>query len=353
MRVTMVLTHNCNLACSYCYAGEKSGRQMSMETGWKSLALAFAGPEDEAVQVAFFGGEPMLAFERMVALTRLAAKWGRRRGRKVVFTITTNGTLLGETRLRFLQHYGFYVGVSLDGTPEAHDRHRPFASGRGSAELIWQNLARAAGVLDHLSVVMVLSPDTVGCALEAAHRLRDIGLYRLELSPDLDAVWGEEDRVAAGLLYRDLARLYLETRATDAPLYVHPFVEEMARAGADRPGTGETFCAMGVEEVAVAPSGHIYPCVRLVGADRRPELRIGEAGAGISSEKVQQVRELAQERLRACGDAPGHCMCVPLMPGDGSRQVEQMLYFERLVEQALAEARAQHEAKPAGATAGG
>lgn len=337
VHVTLVLTHRCNLACTYCYAGEKTARTMPMDVGWKALALALATPAPEPVHVAFFGGEPLMAFDRLAAFTRLVSRWGRRRGRKVVFTVTTNGTLLNDRRLHFLQHHGFYVGVSLDGVPEAHDRYRTFASGRGSADLVWRNLERAAQVLDHLSVNMVLSPDTIQAVPEAAARLRSIYVYRLELSPDLDAPWDEAARATARGVYGDLVRLYLETRATDHPLFIHPFVDEMARDGAPKVRTGESFCALGTDEVAVAPAGSIYPCARLVGDDRRTELRIGDVDQGVSRERADAVRDEAISRVRSCG-GDCHCLCVPLMPGDGSRQVEQMQFFERLAEDALREA---------------
>ena len=340
MRVTLVLTHQCNLSCTYCYAGEKSARKMSIETGWRALALAFRDAEKGPVEVAFFGGEPMLAFDRLVQLTRLATKWARRHDRRTVFTVTTNGTVLSDVQLRFFQHYGFHVSVSLDGLTEAHDRYRPFSSGAGSAETVWRNIERAACVLDHLSVNMVLNPDTVVGAPAAAHQLSRVGVYRLELSPNLDAVWDDAAREEARKIYVHLVGVYLDSRGTDWPLYVHPFVEEMDRAEEGRQSVlaCETFCALGVEEIAVAPGGNIYPCARLVGSDGRPDLCIGDIQRGVCSKRSRDLRDRAIAQVRACG-AEGHCLCVPLMPGDGQRQVEQMVFFERLVGETLRDAR--------------
>ena len=351
MNVTLVLTHRCNLACSYCYAGEKMARSMPLEVGWKALALAMATPAPEPVHVAFFGGEPLMAFDRMATFTRLLSRWGRRRGRKVVFTVTTNGTLLDEKRIHFLQHHGFYVGVSLDGVPEVHDRYRSFPSGRGSADMVWRNLERAATMLDHLSVNMVLSPATIEAVPDAAERLHSIYVYRLELSPDLDAPWDEPARAAARRVYQRLARLYLETRGTDHPLFVHPFVDVMAREGRPKAASGDFFCALGEEEVAVAPGGNIYPCARLVADDRRTDLRIGDVDRGVFPDLAGAVRDEAIARVRACG-GDCHCLCVPLMPGDSARQVEQFQFFERLGEETLEEALGRAAGTPEPALAG-
>ena len=63
MRLSLILTHQCDLACSYCYAGEKSARDMPLEVGEQALERAFATlAPDEALHLGFFGGEPLLAW---------------------------------------------------------------------------------------------------------------------------------------------------------------------------------------------------------------------------------------------------------------------------------------------------
>ena len=47
MHVTLVLTHECNLACSYCYTGEKFRREMDWETAMRSLDLLFRAPREQ------------------------------------------------------------------------------------------------------------------------------------------------------------------------------------------------------------------------------------------------------------------------------------------------------------------
>src|SRR5690242_3737254 len=70
MDVALVLTHDCNLGCTYCYAGEKFRKRMSREVMLGALELAFAG--EARPQVAFFGGEPLMEWERLVEATLAA-----------------------------------------------------------------------------------------------------------------------------------------------------------------------------------------------------------------------------------------------------------------------------------------
>lgn len=340
MHLTLVLTHGCNLACTYCYAGRKFDRAMPRPVAWKALARAFAAPGREPITVSFFGGEPMLAFDEMVAAARLARRMARRQGREIRFTITTNGTLLSERHLDFLYEYGFYVTVSLDGTA-AQDRYRPFVSGRASSPVVWRNVARAAQVLDRFSVLAVLNPDTVTAVAETVERLHDLRVARVHVSPNLDCDWTPAALDAARAMYDRLARLYLERREAAWPLYVHPMVE-MLRSGSATCGQDRGGCGFGDGEWAVAPSGNLYPCARLVAEDTRADLRLGTVDSGPLGERVRCVKDEAARRQEAWGtNSP--CSCAALMPGDARRGAELKDVFDRMAFEALESARCVRE----------
>ena len=57
----LCLTHNCNLRCTYCYAGEKLDRRMSLDTARRAVNF-LAENSDGSCAITFFGGEPMLEF---------------------------------------------------------------------------------------------------------------------------------------------------------------------------------------------------------------------------------------------------------------------------------------------------
>jgi uncharacterized protein len=56
--------------------------------------------------------------------------------------IQTNGVGLNNSYLQLFCELGVRVGISLDGAAEAHDRHRRFASGRGSYAAVSAGLHR-------------------------------------------------------------------------------------------------------------------------------------------------------------------------------------------------------------------
>ena len=142
----------CDLSCDYCYMYEMADqswrdqpRRMSAETAeWTARRIGEHARAHGLTEVALIlhGGEPLLAGRELIARivrdTRAAAGPGVR----VDVGIQTNAVGLDDAYLRLFSELGVRVGVSLDGTAEAHDRHRRFASGRGSYAAVSASMHR-------------------------------------------------------------------------------------------------------------------------------------------------------------------------------------------------------------------
>ncbi len=319
MRVTLVLTHDCNLACDYCYTGEKFAKAMSDEVAEQALQLAFSQP-GEGVMVSFFGGEPMLEFERMQRFAKRARELG-----PVDFQVTTNVTILSDNVLSFLKDYDFQVGLSVDGLGD-DNRHRPFAGGRSSAELVWRNLEKAA-ILPKATVLMVVNPDTLEGLPRATERVRELGYRTASLLPHMEATWDGPARAKAHDIYARLAEWTHATLQSDRPLWLSPFADQFCEGLTGR-------CGFGEDDLAVSPSGNLYPCARLVGTDRRADLRLGHVAEGVSPELVKRVRARARAKMEGCG-AQG-CQCAALMPGKTLTQLENTGFFQDLIRRSAA-----------------
>ena len=66
--VTMDLTEQCNLRCTYCFTSGKTNREMSFETAKDTidwLVRPETCGEAKTVHVTFWGGEPLLKFDLM------------------------------------------------------------------------------------------------------------------------------------------------------------------------------------------------------------------------------------------------------------------------------------------------
>lgn len=116
--VVLNLTGRCNLDCKHCYSGGNMGRdpeELSTDE-WKNLISELG--EYGSPFLIFSGGEPFLR-EDIYELGRHAL------GSGVPAIVSTNGTRIDRETAERAADAGFpFVGVSLDGLPEANDDFR-------------------------------------------------------------------------------------------------------------------------------------------------------------------------------------------------------------------------------------
>ncbi len=285
MRVTLVLTHDCNLACDYCYTGEKFAKTMPDKVAWEALRMAFhqAHPED-LLNISFFGGEPLLEFGRMARLTRVAHRWAIRQGIPIEFQVTTNATILTPKIIDFFRHYPFRVAFSVDGLGADHDRHRAFVSGRPSSAVVWRNLETAAQRMGDASIHIVVNPDTLDGIQATVDKLAQIGYRDITLLPNMDTLWSTERRQRAREVYLGLVDTMQAHEGAERPLMISPIYD----MGLSQPRLKA--CGFGSDDLAVSPTGALYPCARLVGTDQRESIHLGHVKTGVDETKVKQVK---------------------------------------------------------------
>jgi sulfatase maturation enzyme AslB (radical SAM superfamily) len=124
----LMVTHACNLNCTYCYETHKDNAMMSFD-----LAKSIIMKEAELVQndsrfneleIDFMGGEPLMNFE----LIKQIVEWLETKPIPVPFVCfaTTNGTLLDEERKAWFKKYRnlVWLAASYDGSTEMQRENR-------------------------------------------------------------------------------------------------------------------------------------------------------------------------------------------------------------------------------------
>jgi uncharacterized protein len=144
----------CDLACDYCYMYEMADqswrdqpRRMSYEIAERTAMRI--GEHARAhrlsdVALILHGGEPLLAGRDLISYLVTTVREAAGPTVVVDASIQTNAVGLDDSYLRLFDELGVRVGVSLDGAAESHDRHRRFASGRGSHAAVAAGLRRLA-----------------------------------------------------------------------------------------------------------------------------------------------------------------------------------------------------------------
>ncbi len=143
--LTLMPTEQCNFRCTYCYEDFEHPRMSEAVVRSIERLLERRAPDLDFLNLSWFGGEPLLAFDVIDRVQSYARSLLESRpDLEIRSSITTNGHLLDRERFARLLELG--VGryqVSLDGPRESHDRRRILAGGRGSFDRIWANLRAA------------------------------------------------------------------------------------------------------------------------------------------------------------------------------------------------------------------
>lgn len=258
----------CNMRCKYCFYGDVSERRsfdsfgMMSENTLETLVKRAFEYADDRLCFAFQGGEPTLAgidfYRKLIDLE----KQYNTKNIAVSNSIQTNGYLIDDEWAEFFAKNGFLVGLSLDGTKEAHDSIRIDAAGKGT----FDRVSAAAAVLEkhhvEFNILCVVNNFVARYPKKVYENLKK---YRyLQFIACLDPFDGEkqiyslkEDRYASflkqtfDLYYRDImSGNYVSIRNFDNYINIlmgkHP--ESCAMSG---------FCTCyGVVE----GDGSVYPC---------------------------------------------------------------------------------------------
>jgi uncharacterized protein len=142
----------CDLSCDYCYMYEMADqswrmrpRAMSIETA--DLAAMRIGEHARSHRLSrllliLHGGEPLLAGPALISRLMTATRQAAGSGVIVEASVQTNAVGLDDAYLSLFDTLNVRVGVSLDGDVTAQNRHRRFASGRGSYAAVAASLDR-------------------------------------------------------------------------------------------------------------------------------------------------------------------------------------------------------------------
>lgn len=121
----MVLpTYECNLRCWYCIQ-KHADIFMNDEILNNTKQLIKRKLSDDSItdfHLSWFGGEPLLAYDKIIDLTVFARDYAKEKGKTFSSAITTNGTLLTPERIEELRHAGVInYQITIDGDRSTHN----------------------------------------------------------------------------------------------------------------------------------------------------------------------------------------------------------------------------------------
>ena len=181
--------------------------------------------------------------------------------------LTTNGTITStaawELMLRPELDLWVHHAVRWSSAANSWTAHSRRGQGQPTAHVAADTIERLLCAGRNPRVVMVVRPDSATALPQGIEWLWDRGVRRFDLSLDIWATWNRAD---LSLLEAGVKTAAAFWRAHLPDIAVNWF-DGKAGHLLGVPMEPSARCGFGYGEIAVAPSGNLYPCERLIGDD--------------------------------------------------------------------------------------
>lgn len=171
-------TEQCNFRCKYCYEKFEVAEMAQSTANNLILFLRRNIRKYTSLNIAWFGGEPLLAMKKVELISNAVIALCK--DRKIVYdsSITTNGFLLSLDVFRKLQklHITRYQ-ITIDGIADIHDNMRVLCNGEGSFQRIIDNLME---IKENIRTPYVKFNIRVNVTQDSVDRIGEILLYMHE-----------------------------------------------------------------------------------------------------------------------------------------------------------------------------
>ncbi len=211
-------------------------------------AVDFFGPLlDDKCYVTFYGGEPLLAFDKIKEIISVVELAGLKQN--VRFGLTTNGSLLTGDKLDFMSQHRFSINVSFDGVAQEISRKS------GSYDIVHGNLEKALSYKElTVKTNSVFSPETISYLAVSMQLIANMGVTDASFSISTLSPWSDHS----------LKRLKLELKKLKE--FALDYYKEHGRVPITSlrpvPDTQQGIfgCAGGNSRMALAPDGILWGC---------------------------------------------------------------------------------------------
>jgi sulfatase maturation enzyme AslB (radical SAM superfamily) len=205
-------------------------------------------------QIVFFGGEPLLEFESILAIANSVSQ----KRKETSFSLNTNGTLIDDAAAGCLADKGICVSIALDGCAGDHDRNRVSHDGRGSHTKAMKGLECLLRAGVRLSVRMTVTPDNVMNLKNNIIFLKKSGLDVVGFAPDWNAGWSEYSIDLWSDQILELSKSYFKGKNE------LPKIQDFEKISRNETAK----CLPGRETLCINPDGSILPCHRSSSEDK-------------------------------------------------------------------------------------
>lgn len=310
------VSHDCNLRCKYCFAETGdfgTGRKiMPVETGKKAIDfLIEKSTGRENLELDFFGGEPLMAWETVVETVKYARSIEKQHGKNFRFTMTTNGVLLDDEKIDYINKEMVNCVLSLDGRKEVNDRIRVTPNDKGSYDTIvpkFQKLVNSRKNENRTDYYVrgTFTAYNLDFTDDVLH-INELGFDQISVEPAVT-----DENLPYSIKTSDLPRVFSEYDRLYEVMkndphkfnFFHFMLDLDQGPCAIKRLRG---CGCGNEYVAVTPDGEIYPCHQFVGIE---QWKMGNIFDGIINQDIKEYFSKTHIYSKTgCGDCWARFYC--------------------------------------------
>lgn len=305
----------CNMGCLYCFRDKEARHEKP------DLALLFKaidnldedyGRNSKSHTVCCnLTGEPLLYLKEIQAVNQYMEQQDKNRKREMGFYFLTNGTVLTDESLQVIQQLKNVksISISLDGPKEVHDRLRVFQSGKGTFDLIRENMARfqeAGYNLCAEGVITKLYPEP----LELLKAYLEMGFSEVKMKPVRQGNPYSFDRDSLEKL-KEGYRKYFSFIAERLIEQDYSILRVLSNDYGLRPlwkillkSRRKVRCDWGVNSLSMDREGNFYPCDSLMGMEA---YRVGSVESGVDWQKYHT--DLTVDNREPCKNCYARYIC--------------------------------------------
>ena len=282
LNISFAPIHDCNFLCRYCYAEGGTGTsnyRLQFDEAKINLLLEHIYKEKYYYYNKYkfdfvSGGEPLLNVPLLEYFLSSMRKISKKEKKETTVLIVTNGSLITPEIIKILDKYDVFLGISIDGPEEIHNRHRVYKNGTGTYKDVTKGIATlrcsdASSKIKDAWAMAVVARDT-GSLVDVMETCVDLGFSRMQMQ-----------------LLRAAPDAPLSIRLADTPMLKKKYIEliehilsfiekgDLSRVkmiANDNDSFGKYIrrlllrypvyyrCFAGKNKISITAQGQVYPC---------------------------------------------------------------------------------------------
>lgn len=260
MECTLYLTDDCNLKCSYCYEGSKKNKSyMSEATLERALDfIAKNNLPNDPIDLLLLGGEPLLNKKILFKTIDIINHKYPEIKHLFRYQMTTNGILLDDNTLKFIEDNQIELSISIDGDRETHNLNRKSINGKDVYDIIFRNMQKLLQRQMPFSVRMTATANNVHLLSHNVRYFYELGIRKINIGMDELGDWDKKSLQVLDQQLELLDTYYLEYFANDEDAVLNLYDYKLSTFIFKR---RPVYCSAGSKEHLVINSkGEFYPC---------------------------------------------------------------------------------------------